>query len=64
MTPAELRRRAEQARSKGPMRAVAIWPDEADAIAAALEATAAWMSVDTKLPDADILPAAPEKVTA
>ena len=55
MTPAELRRLAELARKKGAMHAVALWPDEADAIAAALESSPPWISVEAKLPDADML---------
>lgn len=38
MTPADLRARAKRAREKGRMHAVALWPEQAEQLAAQLEA--------------------------
>jgi hypothetical protein len=53
MTPAELRRRAALARSKGAMHAVAIWPDDAERIADMLDRVPTWIEAE-QLPDSDI----------
>jgi hypothetical protein len=54
----ELRKRAGQARAKGQMRAVALWPDEADHLAGLLDRCLdqfpRWIPAATRYPDSDI----------